>query len=127
MHVEPFHLTTIPMPTDKPSRPLHMSAADVMIEPKEPLPAPLPVAVSSTTTAEGGIVEEMPLPLDPTLTLGTLPNGLTYYIKANARPKARAELRLVVKVGSMMEEEHERGLAHFLEHVGASCCCCRGF
>ncbi len=57
------------------------------------------------------------LPLDSTLQKGVLDNGLTYYIRHNEEPRDRAELRLVVKAGSILEEESQRGLAHFLEHM----------
>ena len=57
------------------------------------------------------------LPIDPQLHHGTLPNGLTYYIRHNHTPANRADFWLVHKVGSAMEEENERGLAHFLEHM----------
>ena len=55
--------------------------------------------------------------MDSALRLGVLPNGLTYYIRANHTPAGRADFWLVHKVGSVMEEENERGLAHFLEHM----------
>ncbi|MGH7476671.1 MAG: M16 family metallopeptidase [Longimicrobiales bacterium] len=57
------------------------------------------------------------LPQDPAVRTATLPNGLTYYIRENARPEARAELRLVVNAGSILESEAERGIAHFVEHM----------
>lgn len=57
------------------------------------------------------------LPVDPAVTAGSLPNGLRYYVRQNAEPRDRAELRLVVKAGSVLEEEEERGLAHFVEHM----------
>ena len=57
------------------------------------------------------------LPIDPSIQKGTFENGLTYYIKENSKPENKAELRLVIKAGSMMEEDHQRGLAHLLEHV----------
>src|SRR5882672_8114567 len=57
------------------------------------------------------------VPVDPLITVGTLPNGLRYYIRANRQPQARAELRLVVNAGSVLEEEDQRGLAHFVEHM----------
>src|SRR5690606_15999776 len=44
-------------------------------------------------------------------------NGLTYYIKNNPKAKDKAELRLVINAGSVLEEEHQQGLAHFLEHM----------
>lgn len=57
------------------------------------------------------------LPVDPQVTVGTLDNGLTYYIRTNQRPENRAELRLVVNAGSVLEDEDQLGLAHFLEHM----------
>jgi len=57
------------------------------------------------------------IPFDPAVKVGRLPNGLTYYIRRNAEPKNRAELRLVVRAGSILETEEQRGLAHFLEHM----------
>ncbi|MEJ2539060.1 MAG: insulinase family protein [Gemmatimonadota bacterium] len=58
-----------------------------------------------------------PLPLDPAVLTGTLPNGLTYFVRENGRPAARAELRLVVNAGSVLEDEGQRGLAHLVEHM----------
>ena len=58
-----------------------------------------------------------PMPVDPQLTMGRLPNGLRYYIRANKKPEKRAELRLVVKAGSILEDDDQRGLAHFVEHM----------
>lgn len=54
---------------------------------------------------------------DTAVIRGTLPNGLTYYVRRNAEPRARAELRLVVNAGSVLEDADQRGLAHFLEHM----------
>src|SRR5262245_20178422 len=57
------------------------------------------------------------VPIDPLITVGTLPNGLRYYVRENRQPQARAELRLVVNAGSVLEDEDQRGLAHFVEHM----------
>ncbi|MFI8379413.1 M16 family metallopeptidase [Leeuwenhoekiella sp. NPDC079379] len=57
------------------------------------------------------------LPLDPSVITGKLDNGLTYYIKENSRPQDKAELRLVINAGSILEDEDQRGLAHFVEHM----------
>src|SRR5688572_16418264 len=57
------------------------------------------------------------LPADPNVTVGKLPNGLTYYIRVNKKPEARAELRLAVNAGSVLEDEKQLGLAHFAEHM----------
>lgn len=54
---------------------------------------------------------------DPAVTIGTLTNGLRYYVRANSRPENRAELSLLVNAGSLLEEEDQRGLAHFVEHM----------
>ena len=56
-------------------------------------------------------------PLDPAITYGKLDNGLTYYIRENSTPKDKVSMRLFIKSGSMMEEDHQRGLAHLLEHM----------
>lgn len=48
---------------------------------------------------------------------GALPNGLRYYIRENARSAKRAELRLVVNAGSILEDPDQLGLAHFVEHM----------
>src|SRR6476469_8514044 len=50
------------------------------------------------------------VPVDPRITIGTLPNGLRYYLRANKQPLGRAELRLVVNAGSILEEDDQRGL-----------------
>ncbi|WEK36081.1 MAG: insulinase family protein [Candidatus Pseudobacter hemicellulosilyticus] len=57
------------------------------------------------------------LPLDTAVRKGVLPNGFTYYIRHNAEPAKRAQLYLVVKAGSILETEEQRGLAHFMEHM----------
>ena len=57
------------------------------------------------------------LPLDPDVLVGKLPNGLTYYIRRNVEPKNRAELYLITKAGSLLEEDNQQGLAHFTEHM----------
>jgi zinc protease len=54
---------------------------------------------------------------DPKVKKGTLPNGLTYYIRENAKPEKKVELRLVIKVGSIMEDDDQQGLAHMAEHM----------
>ncbi|HEY2348309.1 MAG TPA: insulinase family protein [Puia sp.] len=58
-----------------------------------------------------------PLPLDPAIRTGKLPNGFTYYIRKNTEPKNRVQLYLVNKVGSVLEDDNQRGLAHFMEHM----------
>jgi len=57
------------------------------------------------------------VPLDPAVRTGKLPNGLTYYIRKNAKPEKRVELRLAVNTGSVQEDDDQVGLAHFVEHM----------
>lgn len=58
-----------------------------------------------------------PIPKDPTVKIGKLANGLTYYIARNGQPQKKVELRLVVNAGSVLENDNQRGLAHFMEHM----------
>lgn len=60
---------------------------------------------------------QAPLPVDTSVKIGHLKNGLTYYIKKNDDPKQKVELRLVVKFGSVHESDEQQGAAHFLEHL----------
>lgn len=62
--------------------------------------------------------QQMPeLPVDSMVVQGVLPNGLTYYIRHNEYPKGQADFHIAQKVGSVLEEDNQRGLAHFLEHM----------
>ena len=58
-----------------------------------------------------------PIPTDPNVRIGKLENGLTYYIRHNELPEDRANFYIAQKVGSILEEDNQRGLAHFLEHM----------
>lgn len=58
-----------------------------------------------------------PMPVDPEVLVGALPNGLRFYVRPNGKPARQAELRLVVKAGSVLEDDDQRGLAHFVEHM----------
>ena len=69
------------------------------------------------TPATGAPALAEVLPVDPKVTIGTLPNGIRYYIRQNPKPEKRAELRVVVNTGSINEDEDQLGLAHFLEHT----------
>ena len=57
------------------------------------------------------------LAIDPDVRYGKLDNGLTYYIRHNEQPKQRAEFHIAQAVGAILEEDHQNGLAHFLEHM----------
>ena len=74
----------------------------------------LTIAFSSFTQAQD---LSAPVPIDASVRIGTLPNGMKYYIKKNSKPEHRCELRLVVNAGSMMETPNQLGIAHLLEHM----------
>lgn len=61
--------------------------------------------------------QQPPIPVDPNVRIGKLDNGLTYYLRKNNLPANRADFYIAQKVGSIQEEENQRGLAHFLEHM----------
>ncbi|WP_116789628.1 M16 family metallopeptidase [Flavobacterium psychrotrophum] len=58
-----------------------------------------------------------PIPFDPNVKTGKLKNGLTYYIRKNSKPENKVDLRLVVNAGSVLEDDDQQGLAHFMEHM----------
>lgn len=60
---------------------------------------------------------DSPIPFDSTVKTGKLENGLTYYIKKNAKPENKVDLRLVINAGSILEDDDQQGLAHFMEHM----------
>ncbi|MDO5523761.1 MAG: insulinase family protein [Bacteroidia bacterium] len=75
----------------------------------------LAVLMSSTIAMQA---QKMPpIPVDGKVKIGKLENGLTYYIRENKLPENRANFYIVQKVGSILEEDNQRGLAHFLEHM----------
>ena len=94
------HCTTSPTPVTAPVQPAAVGRA---AETAAPQIAPSPL--------------DAPVPLDPAVRQGVLSNGLTYYIRTNVKPEKRAELRLVVDAGSILETDEQRGLAHFVEHM----------
>lgn len=57
------------------------------------------------------------VPIDKKIRMGKLDNGITYYIRSNKKPEGRIQFRLAVNAGSVMEDEDQRGLAHFTEHM----------
>lgn len=69
----------------------------------------LPVAVKAQ--------QMPPVPVDKEVRIGILDNGLTYYIRHNEYPKNQVDFYIAQKVGSILEEDNQRGLAHFLEHM----------
>ena len=84
-----------------------------------PLSAQTATATGRETTAASvaNYALSVDMPVDPEVLVGGLPNGLRFYIRPNAKPPRQAELRLVVKAGSVLEDDDQRGLAHFVEHM----------
>src|SRR4051795_9638821 len=70
---------------------------------------------SAASVASYALTQQMPV--DPEVLVGALPNGVRFYVRPNAKPARQAELRLVVKAGSVLEDDDQRGLAHFVEHM----------
>lgn len=75
------------------------------------------VATKKPTALTAAKIENGAIPNDPNVKIGKLPNGLTYYIRKNTEPKNRAELYLATRIGSLMEDDDQQGLAHFTEHM----------
>ena len=61
--------------------------------------------------------DKLLIPFDPAVKMGVLKNGLTYYIRKNGLPASKVTLRLVVNAGSILENDQQQGLAHFMEHM----------
>jgi zinc protease len=77
----------------------------------------LAIGCLSTAQAQAPSSLSDSIPVDRAITIGQLPNGLRYYIRENPKPEKRAEFRLVVKAGSVLEDDDQQGLAHFVEHM----------
>ena len=90
-------------------RPLHRSVRALVVA--------LLVGVAGVAPALAQIDPLTPVPLTPDVREGQLPNGLRDHIRRNARPQGRAELRLVVNAGSILEDDDQLGAAHFIEHM----------
>ena len=121
-----------PASTAPPPAPATAVAAIPALSTTVPAPAATPIAATSGVTATAGVTSTAPisvtapprewqltdtLPMDPLVHTGVLTNGLTYVLRQNSQPQNRAELRLVVNAGSVMEDEDQKGLAHLLEHI----------
>jgi zinc protease len=88
---------------------------------KPPVTAPAPTGEATPVATPAVVtptqaVEEV-TPLDPGIKRAVLPNGLTYYIMKHPKPEQRAQLWLAVNAGSVLEDDDQRGLAHFVEHM----------
>lgn len=79
------------------------------------------VAFVSLPSAQTAIPPELALdrtlPIDPAVKTGKLPNGITYFIRENKRPANRVSMRLAVNAAAIQEDDNQRGLAHFIEHM----------
>ena len=75
------------------------------------------LAVVGVVSVMAQMQQMPPIPVDPDVRIGKLDNGLTYYIRHNNWPEQRAEFYIAQKVGSIQEDDSQRGLAHFLEHM----------
>jgi zinc protease len=91
---------------------LHAMVLAVVLAGAAGLLSAAPAAAPRQATAAA-----QPMPVDPAITMGRLPNAMRYYVRANPRPEKRAELRLVVRAGSILEDDDQQGLAHFVEHM----------
>ncbi len=63
------------------------------------------------------VLSAQPIPVDDRVRMGELENGMHYYIQHHEKPEDRVEIRMAVKAGSVLEDEDQRGLAHFVEHM----------
>ncbi|MEO5820095.1 MAG: insulinase family protein [Vicinamibacteraceae bacterium] len=93
------------------------AAVPTILPAQAPARAAAPAAAQATAPPAETAPLTIPVPVDPRITVGTLPNGLRYYIRHNTKPEGRAELRLVVNAGSVLEDDDQRGLAHVVEHM----------
>jgi zinc protease len=81
-------------------------------------PASTQAAAAAVAAGQAPVSQGPALPLDARVKRGVLPNGLTYYVLPHKKPEKRAQLWLAVNAGSILEDDDQQGLAHFLEHMG---------
>jgi len=105
-----------PTPAATPS-PVATAAATATRVAETPTPTPEPTPEPTAAPGPEVIGPDGNLIFDPAVVRGTLSNGLSFYIRRNEEPRQRLHLSLVVKAGSVHEEEQQRGLAHFVEHM----------
>lgn len=88
---------------------------DELVDEHEPLPElPNPAAMHVDPAL---LDPSRHVGFDPTIVHGKLENGLAYFVKQNANPQQRADLQLIMNVGSVDERDDEQGYAHFVEHL----------
>ncbi|HUR34817.1 MAG TPA: insulinase family protein [Vicinamibacterales bacterium] len=93
------------------------AAAVILLVAIPRVPAQTPAGRETSAASVAGYALSQQMPVDPEVLVGALPNGLRFYVRPNGRPARQAELRLVVKAGSVLEDDDQRGLAHFVEHM----------
>jgi zinc protease len=97
------------------------SGAFAQVKKKTTTPASKTAKPAAKTTAANPAAAKATsatlLPVDPYVTVGKLPNGLTYYIRSNSQPAGKAQLVLVNKAGSVFETDAQRGMANFIQHM----------
>ena len=79
--------------------------------------APAPVSTPADPLVEQFPELDQPMPWDPGVRKGVLPNGLTWYVEPNAEPQERVQLWMAVRAGSVQEDDDQQGLAHYVEHM----------
>ena len=124
--------TLAPTPTASPSVPTPTTTPEPTATPVPAVPTPTPTPEPTATPTPEPMATPTPMPtepdepeteveepldFDPLVVRGTLSNGLSYYIRHNEEPRERAQIALAVKAGAVHEEEDQRGLAHFVEHM----------
>lgn len=95
-----------------------LACASARTEAPAPAAAPAPASQAAQAPVLPGQIDLAdPVPVDAALRIGTLPNGLRWYVRENRKPEARASLFLVVGAGSVDEDDDQKGLAHMTEHM----------
>lgn len=102
----------VPEPETQPGARTPVVVADTSTATRTTPATPAAQRASSEAPSSAGLI-----PFDPAVRRGTLDNGLQFYIRRNVKPESRAELRLVINAGSLLEDEDQLGLAHFVEHM----------
>ena len=107
-----------PTPTAGPTAAPTATVAPTPVPTATPRPTATPTPAPTQTPQPTATPEpDLPIAFDPQVVRGTLSNDVRYYIRHNAEPRGRAQISLVVKAGSVHEKEHQRGLAHYVEHM----------
>ncbi len=99
------------------SHPLAQAPAPAAIQQRQTAQTAAPTGRETSAASVAAYPLAQDMPVDPEVLVGALPNGLRFYVRPNAKPARQAELRLVVKAGSVLEDEDQLGLAHFVEHM----------